>query len=245
MTAMNTTQVESTNLRELTRFGVMPATVSFKIREPGSALTHFAGLLLMSIAAGPLLMKTHLYGTLPGLVGMAVFVLSACILYAASTTYHTVVLDEKMTTLFRKFDHMSISVMIAGTYTPICLTALKGRVGYLLLSAVWTLAIGGILLKLFWITCPKWISSMLYLLMGWVCVFAFRTIVAALPAAAFAWLLAGGVFYTVGAVIYALHPKKFDARHVYFGSHEIFHVFIMLGTFCHFMLMYRYLAYTG
>lgn len=238
----NTASAKDTKLREITRYGVLPATISLQIREPGSALTHFAGLILMSIGAGPLLMRAKQSGSTFTLAGMIVFVVSCCLLYAASTTYHTVVLDEKKTTVFRKLDHMSISIMIAGTYTPICLTALRGKVGYILLALVWTLALGGVLLKLFWVTCPKWLSSVVYLAMGWLCVFAFPFLEKALTSEAFAWLAGGGIFYTVGAIIYAMHPKKFDARHIYFGSHEIFHVFIMLGTFCHYMLMYRFLA---
>jgi hemolysin III len=238
----NTASAKDTKLREITRYGVLPATVSLQIREPGSALTHFAGLILMSIGAGPLLMRAKQSGSGFTLVGMIVFVVSCCLLYAASTTYHTVVLDEKKTTVFRKLDHMSISIMIAGTYTPICLTALRGKAGYILLALVWTLALGGVLLKLFWVTCPKWLSSAVYLMMGWLCVFAFPLLEKMLSAEAFAWLAGGGIFYTVGAIIYAMHPKKFDSRHIYFGSHEIFHVFIMLGTFCHYMLMYRFLA---
>lgn len=242
MTSVNTASVKNTKLRETTRYGVLPATVSLQIREPGSALTHFAGLILMSIGAGPLLMRAKANGSAMTFAGMIVFIVSCCLLYAASTTYHTVVLDEKKTTLFRKFDHMSISIMIAGTYTPICLTVLKGRTGYILLGMVWALALGGVLLKLFWVTCPKWLSSAVYLIMGWLCVFAFPALLQKLSGEAFLWLFAGGAFYTIGAVIYAMHPKKFDARHIYFGSHEIFHVFIMLGTFCHYMMMYRFLA---
>lgn len=240
---IRTASVNNTKLKEITRYGVLPATVSFKIREPGSALTHFAGLILMSIGAGPLLMRARQYGSNQTFTGMIIFIVSCCLLYAASTTYHTVVLDEKKTTVFRKLDHMSISVMIAGTYTPICLTALRGKSGYILLAGIWTLALGGMLLKLFWVTCPKWLSSLVYLIMGWFCIFAFPLILKSLPTEAFGWLLAGGAFYTTGAIIYAMHPKKFDARHIYFGSHEIFHIFIMLGTFCHYMLMFRFLAY--
>lgn len=242
MASVSAVSTENTKIKEITRYGVLPATISLQIREPGSALTHFAGLILMSMGAGPLLMRAKHSGSTMTFVGMIVFVVSCCLLYAASTTYHTVVLDEKKTTLFRKFDHMSISIMIAGTYTPICLTALRGRTGYILLGMIWTLAVGGVLLKLFWVTCPKWLSSVVYLMMGWLCVFAFPSLLEKLSAEAFGWLFAGGAFYTVGAVIYALHPKKFDAKHIYFGSHEIFHVFIMLGTFCHYMLMYRFLS---
>lgn len=235
-------RADNFSMREVTRFGTLPATVSLKIREPGSALTHFAGLILMSVGAGPLLMKARALGSGAAFAGMLIFVLTSCMLYAASTTYHTIVGNERITTFFRKLDHMSISVMIAGTYTPVCLTALKGTVGYALLIAVWILAIGGILLKALWITCPKWLSSAVYVAMGWLCVFAMAPVRAALSSGAFGWLLAGGIAYTIGAGIYACHPKEFDARHIYFGSHEIFHVFIMAGTFCHYIVMFRYLT---
>ena len=223
--------------RESTRFGVLPATVSFRIREPGSALTHFIGLIMSSVAAGPLLVKAWQHGSAM-FGGMLVFVLSTCMLYAASTTYHTVVLDRERTTIFRKIDHVSISVMIAGTYTPVCLTVLKDTGGMVLLAAVWGLAALIIALKMLWITCPKWLSSLVYIAMGWLCVFALKDIVRLLPGREFLLLLAGGLFYTAGAVVYALHPKKFDAKHIYFGSHEIFHVLIMFGTACHFAVMY-------
>ena len=231
-----------TKRREPTRFGELPTTISFRIREPGSALTHFAGLILFSIGAGPLLVKAKMSGNTAVLAGMLVFVISTCILYAASTAYHTVVTDERKTTFFRKLDHMSISVMIAGTYTPVCLTVLSERGGIRLLAAIWALAVSGIILKLAWITCPKWLSSSVYLAMGWLCVFALKDLVQVLPGRAFVWLLLGGIFYSAGAVIYALHPKKFNERHPYFGSHEIFHVFIMLGTACHFIVMYCYIV---
>ena len=146
------------------------------------------------------------------------------------------------TRIIRKFDHMSIAVLIAGTYTPICLTALKGKTGYILLAAIWTLALFAIALKALWVTCPKWLSSSVYLLMGWLCVGAFPMILKALPTGAFLWLIAGGVLYSVGAVIYAKKFRLFDKNHIYFGSHEIFHCFIMAGTLCHYIVIYRYLV---
>ena len=239
------TSAKSGKLHESTRYGVRPETISLQIREPGSALTHFAGLLLLAIGAGPLIMRARLYGSAYTVAGIVVFLLCGCLLYAASTVYHTVVLDLKKTTLFRKLDHSTISIMIAGTYTPVCLTYLRGTVGFRLLIAIWPIAILGVLLKLFWITCPKWISSLLYVLMGWLCVFAMGAILRALPPAAFGFLLAGGIFYTVGAVIYAIRPRAFDAKHIYFGSHEIFHVFIMFGTLCHYLMMWFYLVYAS
>lgn len=231
-----------TKIREATRFGILPSTISLKIREPGSAITHFVGLIMMYIGAGPLVMKTSQNRDGLGTFSMLVFVLAACLLYAASTTYHTVVLDKRRTTLFRKFDHMSISIMIAGTYTPICLIVLHSTVGYALLAAVWGLALAGLILKLLWITCPKWLSSSIYLMMGWVCVFAFKPLLATLPIATFGLLLAGGIAYSLGAAIYAMHPRKFDARHIYFGSHEIFHVCIMIGTLLHYIMLWNYVA---
>ena len=135
-----------------------------------------------------------------------------------------------------------IFVMIAGSYTPICLIALHNRTGYILCALVWSIAILGILLKGLWITCPKWLSSVLYIGMGWLCVLAFVPIFHSLPRAGFGWLLAGGIIYTIGGVIYSLKLPLFNARHKNFGSHEIFHVFIMLGSACHFIVMYCFIS---
>ena len=133
---------------------------------------------------------------------------------------------------------MMISVLIAGSYTPICLLVLGGRTGLILLAIVWAFAIAGILIKAFWVFCPKWVSSVLYIGMGWTCVLAFTQLLNSLSPAAFGWLLAGGIIYTVGGVIYALKLPIFNNKHKYFGSHEIFHLFVMAGSACHFVVMY-------
>jgi hemolysin III len=133
---------------------------------------------------------------------------------------------------------MMISVLIAGSYTPICLLVLEKPLGYFLLAVVWSFAIIGILIKAFWVFCPKWFSSVLYIGMGWTCVLAFTQILNALSPAAFAWLLAGGIIYTIGGIIYALKLPIFNNRHKHFGSHEIFHLFVMGGSACHFIVMY-------
>ena len=229
--------------KEKTRFGVLPETISIKIREPGSAITHFLGLILIWIGAGPLLQRAMEHGSITTTLSMFVFILSASLLYVASTLYHSVVMDLKKTLIFRKIDHTMISVLIAGTYTPVCLTALKGQTGYILLGAIWLLALAGIVLKLFFVSWPKWISSVLYVVMGWLCAFALKPLFEVLPLSAFLWLLFGGIAYTLGAVIYAFKLKAFNEKHIYFGSHEIFHIFIMLGTFCHYMLLYNTLAF--
>lgn len=228
---------------EATRFGQTPATISFAIREPGSALTHFAGLLLTLIGAGPLVMRASMHGSAFTVASLWVFLICTCLMYGASTTYHTVVLGEASTKRFRKLDHSMISVMIAGTYTPICLTVLRDSIGVPMLLGIWCIAIGGILVKVAWITCPKWFSSVLYVAMGWLSILAVRPLLEKLPLAAFLWLLSGGILYTIGAVIYALKLKCFNARHKYFGSHEVFHLFIMAGTLCHYVMMYAYIAY--
>lgn len=133
-----------------------------------------------------------------------------------------------------------IFVLIAGSYTPVCLLTLQGRIGTILLCIVWGIAILGILLKAFWVFCPKWVSSVLYIGMGWTCVLAFTKIVHALTPAAFGWLLAGGIIYTIGGVIYALKLPIFNGKHKNFGSHEIFHLFVMGGSLCHYIFMYAY-----
>ena len=135
-----------------------------------------------------------------------------------------------------------ISVLIAGSYTPICLLVLEKKTGLVLLGIVWGIALIGILIKAFWVYCPKWVSSVLYIGMGWTCVLAFGQIFHAMSPAGFGWLLAGGIIYTVGGVIYALKLPVFNNRHKYFGSHEIFHLFVMGGSLCHYVMMYRFVA---
>lgn len=212
------------------------------IREPGSALTHFSAMMLAVFAAVPLLLKAGIGSGQKNFYAMAIFMGSMILLYGASTLYHSVDLSGGPLRIFRKIDHMMIFVLIAGTYTPVCLLVLGGKMGLTLLTAVWSIAIFGMLIKAFWITCPKWFSSLIYIAMGWVCVFVFSSLWEALPKAAFLWLLAGGVIYTVGGVIYALKLPLFNSRHKDFGSHEVFHLFVMGGSVCHFIFMYLYVA---
>lgn len=216
--------------------------MKFKPKDPGSAITHFIGMLMAMFAATPLLIRAAREPDFIHLLSLGIFIISMILLYAASTIYHTLDISEKINKILRKVDHMMIFILIAGTYTPICLIVLKGRVGYTLFAIVWGIALTGILIKAFWITCPKWFSSALYIAMGWVCVLAFTQIINALPKAAFAWLLAGGIIYTIGGIIYALKLPIFNMKHKNFGSHEIFHLFVMGGSLCHFILMYKYVA---
>lgn len=211
------------------------------IKEPGSAITHFIGMLMAIFAAVPLLIKAAHEPSRIYVISLAIYAASLILLYAASTTYHTFDISKKVNTILKKIDHMMISVLIAGSYTPVCLIVLKGKTGIILLAIVWAIAIAGILIKAFWVYCPKWISSVLYIGMGWTCVLAFTQILNNMSPAAFGWLLAGGIIYTVGGVIYALKLPIFNSRHKNFGSHEIFHLFVMGGSACHFVVMYAFL----
>ena len=211
------------------------------IKDPGSAITHFIGMIMAIFAAIPLLIRASREPRPIYLISLAVFAFSMILLYAASTTYHTLDLSEKINTLLKKLDHMMIFVLIAGTYTPICLLVLDKKTGTMLLTIVWGIALLGIIMKAFWVFCPKWVSSILYIGMGWTCVLAFGKLVGDLTHAEFGWLLAGGIIYTIGGVIYALKLPIFNNKHKNFGSHEIFHLFVMGGSFCHFMVMFSLL----
>ncbi len=216
--------------------------MNIRVKDPGSAITHFIGMMMAVFASTPLLIKAARQPDKIHLIALGIFITSMILLYMASTLYHTFDLSEKVNKLLKKIDHMMIFVLIAGTYTPICLIALPQPIGMQLLALVWGIAILGIAVKMFWVTCPKWFSSVLYIGMGWTCVLAFTQIINSLSTAGFAWLLAGGIIYTIGGIIYALKLPIFNAKHKYFGSHEIFHLFVMGGSVCHFIVMYAFVA---
>ena len=215
---------------------------NLKPKEPGSAITHFIGWLMAVFAALPLLIRAAQAPDRIHLVCLTVYIVSMILLYAASTIYHTLDISPRVNQILRKLDHMMIFILIAGTYTPVCVIVIGGQAGLGLLCLIWAIAIVGILIKAFWINCPKWFSSVLYIGMGWVCVLSFTSLINSLSPAAFGGLLAGGIIYTIGGVIYALKLPIFNARHKNFGSHEIFHLFVMAGSFCHFILMYQFVA---
>ncbi len=216
--------------------------MTITIREPGSAITHFIAMVLAALAAAPLLVKAAFDAGRIGVFSMAVFMTSMILLYGASTLYHSVNLSGHSLRIFRKIDHMMIFVLIAGSYTPVCLLVLEPQSGHTLLITVWAIAAVGMLVKAFWITCPKWFSSIIYIAMGWACLSVFGELLTALSRPAFLWLLAGGLLYTAGGVIYALKLPVFNSIHKNFGSHEIFHLFVMGGSICHFICMYQYIV---
>ena len=212
------------------------------IREPGSAITHFIGMMMAIVAATPLMVKAAVGSDNIACAALAIFIGSMVALYGASAVYHSVNVKDGILKVFRKLDHMMIFVLIAGSYTPVCLVILDAKAGYTLLAVVWGIAIAGMITKACWITCPKWFSSIIYIAMGWVCLSVVGTLWSTLPRSAFMWLLAGGIIYTAGGVIYALKLPIFNSKHKNFGSHEIFHLFVMGGSICHFVFMYLYVA---
>lgn len=216
--------------------------MKFRLKDPGSAITHMIGMMMAAMAAIPLLIKAAREPGIVHVASLSVFIVSMILLYAASSTYHSLNISPRINKMLRKMDHMAIFVLIAGTYTPVCLITLDKSTGIRLCTLVWMIAAAGIVINLCWITCPKWFSSLFYIAMGWVCVLAFTQLLNALSPAAFGWLLAGGVIYTMGGVIYALKLPIFNSRHKYFGSHEIFHLFVMGGSFCHYVFMYQFVA---
>ena len=211
------------------------------IKDPASAISHFIGAIGFAWAGIPLLIKAGQSGQPLALLAMTVYSLSLVALYSASAAYHTIPASHPQETLLKKIDHMMIFVMIAGSYTPVCLLALPRFSGLILLGVIWGCTILGACSMLFFVFCPKWVSSVLYIAMGWACIFALPQLLACLSPVCFGWLLAGGLLYTAGGVIYALKRPEFELRHPNFGMHEIFHLFVIAGSLCHYIVMYVYL----
>ena len=211
---------------------------AFRLKDPISAITHCIAFVAAAAATAPLLLHAAGKGaSTAALWSLAVFMLSMLLLYAASTAYHSFRLSPKGEKRLKRLDHLMIFVLIAGSYTPICVTAL-GKTGVWLLYLVWGVALGGMVLKFCFVGCPKWVSSVLYISMGWLCVLVLPQIYRALGLLGFLPLLLGGIFYTAGGVIYALKCKRFRQLIRGFGNHELFHLFVMAGSLCHYITMY-------
>ena len=192
--------------------------MTHKLKDPGSAITHLIGMILAAIVSIPLIIKSFLSGDYVRIISLIIFTLSMVGLYGASTAYHSFNISPRINKKLKKLDHAMIFVLIAGSYTPICTIVLGGKI---------------------WVTCPKWVSSVMYIAMGWLCIVAIAPIIHSLSHASFGWLLAGGIIYTVGGVIYALKIPWFENHWKNFGLHEIFHLFVMGGSLCHMILMFQ------
>ena len=219
--------------------------VPFRLKDPISSLTHFAGFLFTIPATSILLIQagSHACST-ASMTAMAVFMCSMSILYAASAAYHAFHINNLADGILKRIDHCSIFLLIAGSYTPVCVCALGDR-GSILLKVIWGIALAGICFKIFWVHCPKIVSSIIYIGMGWACLSVLPQLIHTLGSG-FWYLLAGGLFYTVGGVLYSLKLNLFPpAEETGFGNHELFHLFVMAGSFCHYLMALHTLTMIG
>ncbi|MFN7250320.1 MAG: PAQR family membrane homeostasis protein TrhA [Anaerobacillus sp.] len=209
------------------------------IREPMNGLTHLAGALLSFIGLLALVIKASVTtGSALAVAAVIIFGLSMVLLYSASATYHMVIAKDRVIAFLRRLDHSMIFILIAGSYTPFCLISLNGLTGWVFFGVVSFLAVTGIVFKMVWFNCPRWLSTAIYITMGWLAVFVFSPLAESLTTIGLALLVAGGVFYTIGGVIYAIKPKFLEFK--YMGFHEIFHIFILFGTLSHFLCVYMF-----
>jgi hemolysin III len=201
------------------------------IEEKINIGSHAAGLLLSIVAVVLLVMRASHFGDAWHIVSVGIFGASLIVLYAASTAYHSATRPEKRARL-RVMDHASIYILIAGTYTPFTLVTLKGPVGWVIFALSWGLAISGIILKLFFTGRFNRVSTLMYLFMGWIIIFAVKPLSTSLPTEGIHWLIAGGLAYTVGSIVYSIDRLPLN--------HAIFHLFVLAGSLCHFVAVYSY-----
>ena len=209
-----------------------------KFRDPVSGLIHFCSAVLAFIGLIVLLVVT--WGQGLKTLSMAIYGVSLVTLFSASATYHLANPSERLLLRLRKFDHSAIYVLIAGTYTPILINYFSGFLRWGFLALIWGIALAGVIVKLFVINAPRWVTAGVYLIMGWMAVLIIKPMLQSMPAGALWWMLAGGLTYSIGAVIYI--TKKLDFWPGVFGFHEVWHVFVSLAALCHFVMIYRYIA---
>jgi hemolysin III len=202
-----------------------------KLREPVNSLTHWAGAALA--LAGLIALLIVGWDTPTKVISLAVYGVSLISMFSASATYHMVRVKDRALEIFRKIDHSAIYLLIAGTYTPFCVNAFEGFWKWGMLSIIWSLALIGIIVKVFYIRAPRWLNAGIYILMGWLAVGASGQMLAALPGWVFGWLIAGGVIYTLGAIVYI--TKIFNFKPGVFGFHEMWHIFVLLAAIAHYV----------
>ncbi|MHC1781736.1 MAG: hemolysin III family protein [Anaerolineaceae bacterium] len=209
-----------------------------KFRDPVSGLMHLAAAILALVGLIVLLLLGQ--ENIEKQISLLIYGLSLVAMLSASAIYHLVKATPGVELFLRKMDHSAIYLLIAGTYTPVCLFFFSGFYRWGLLGIIWGMALIGILVKLFVINAPRWTTAGIYLIMGWLAVFGLKEMLSTMPAGALIWLLAGGIFYSVGAVIYI--TRKMDFFPGVFGFHEVWHIFVVLGCLSHFILVARYIA---
>lgn len=208
-------------------------------REPINGFTHLGGAILSFAGLLALVIKTTLTSpTIVDITAVIIFGISLVLLYSASATYHLVVASDKVISFLRKVDHSMIFILIAGSYTPFCLIALNGIEGWITFGIVSGIAICGVVFKMVWFNCPRWLSTSVYIGMGWISVFIVIPLYKSIALGGILLLLAGGISYTIGAIIYGLKPKALKFKNL--GFHEIFHIFILIGSLCHYIAVFEY-----
>ena len=211
-----------------------------KLREPINSITHLSGAVFSFIALFAMLAKAFVTNASNiSIASVTIFGISLILLYTVSGTYHGIISSDKIINFLQKLDHSMIFILIAGSYAPFCLIALGGTLGRNMFLVMISIAIAGIVFKLCWFSAPRWLQTALYIAMGWSAIFVIKPLSAALPPISIFLLVLGGVFYTIGGVIYATKSQKFKIGT--FGFHEIFHVFILLGSLTHFICVFTYL----
>lgn len=207
-------------------------------REPMSALTHLLALIAIIPFVLVLIYKSYFEGGIFYVTAFSIFGVSIIALYSASTIYHMLCVKENIIKILKKIDHSMIFILIAGTYTPVCLISLRGVWGYSMLILVWTAAFFGVIFKIFSKNVSRWASTTIYVSMGWVAVFASYPLLKAIGIKGILVLILGGLIYTTGAIIYGTKYPKLNFK--FFGFHEIFHLFVIGGSICHIFFMYKY-----
>jgi len=210
-----------------------------KFREPFSGFSHLFGVIISVLGLVTLIYRQLILDNYSAysLLSSIIFGVSLILLYSASTIYHLTISKDSVIKFLRKLDHSMIFVLIAGTYTPICVILLEGATRYTMLTIIWGIALIGVIFKTLWITCPSWLSSTIYVIMGWSAVFIMSPLSKVVPLKGLLLLIIGGVLYTIGAVIYCLEKNGVKRK---FGAHEIFHIFVLMGSFTHYVFIYKY-----
>jgi hemolysin III len=209
-------------------------------REPVNGFTHLGAAIAALIGLGVLLYLGRSSWVQMSI--LLVYGLSLIAMFTASSIYHLVKAGPDGMRRLRKFDHTAIYLLIAGTYTPICLHYFEGAWRWGILGAIWLMAIAGIIVKLFVINAPRWVTAGIYLIMGWLAIIGVRQIIVTMPPSAILWLVAGGVLFSVGAIVYITKKPNFFPK--VFGFHEIWHIFVILGCLAHFILIAFFIAPT-
>ena len=209
-----------------------------KLREPVNGLMHLGAAIAAGFGLAALLVIGR--DSLAKQASLLIYGAALILMFSASAAYHLIRAKPQAAQILRKLDHSAIYLLIAGTYTPICIHYFTGFWRWGILAIIWFMAIAGIVVKMFVIRAPRWASAAVYLAMGWLCLMGIRVMLAEMPMSALIWLLLGGILFSVGALVYV--TKRPDFYPGVFGFHEVWHIFVILGCLSHFIVVAGYVA---